>query len=302
VVIEGTPPETAKTAPLAADTQAWLFFVLLVGFGTLVSLFPFHSWAAPAYAAAPTPVAMLHSGVLKKFGLYGLIKIALPLLPLGAKAEWVQQALLIMLVGNIIVIGLVTIHQNRLDTMLGNSSVMHMGYIFLGIAAGSPVALNGAVLLMFAHGISIALAFALCGKMRNQLGTLEFSKLGGLAANAPFLTVMFAFATFSSIGLPGLANFAGEVMVFVGAFNLNLNAGLKPIHWATILALWGVVMSAVYMLRAYRSLFFGKAAEGHFISDPVGSQRLPLLLLTAVLLVVGCRPTLITDLLTFAAK
>jgi len=73
----------------------------------------------------------------------------------------------------------VTIHQNRLDTMLGNSSVMHMGYIFLGIAAGSPVALNGAVLLMFAHGISIALAFALCGKMRNQLGTLEFSKLGG---------------------------------------------------------------------------------------------------------------------------
>jgi NADH-quinone oxidoreductase subunit M len=294
--------ETAKSAPLAADTQAWIFFVLLVGFGTLVSLFPFHSWAAQAYAAAPTPVAMLHSGVLKKFGLYGLIKIALPLLPLGAKNEWVQQALLLMLVGNIIVIGLVTIHQSRLDTMLGNSSVMHMGYIFLGIAAGNTVALNGAVLLMFAHGISIALAFALCGKMRNQLGTLEFSKLGGLAANAPFLTVMFAFATFSSIGLPGLANFAGEVMVFVGAFHQSLNTGLKPIHWATILALWGVVMSAVYMLRAYRSLFFGKAAEGHFISDPLGSQRMPLLLLTAVLLVVGCRPSLITDLLNFAAK
>jgi len=77
--------ETAKTAPLAADTQAWLFFVLLVGFGTLVSLFPFHSWAAPAYAAAPTPVAMLHSGVLKKFGLYGLIKIALPPAAVGCQ-------------------------------------------------------------------------------------------------------------------------------------------------------------------------------------------------------------------------
>lgn len=296
--------QSAKDHPLPAATQAWIFFTLLVGFGTLVSLFPFHSWAAPAYATAPTPVAMLHSGVLKKFGLYGLIRIALPLLPLGAQQHCVQQALLWMLIGNIIVIGLVTIHQQKLDTLLGNSSVMHMGYIFLGIAAGTQVAINGAIILMFAHGISIALLFALCGKMRNQLGTLEFSKLGGLAGNAPFLTVMFAFGTFASIGLPGLANFAGEVMVFFGAFDTGLNDGLKLIHWATILGLWGVVMSAVYMLRAYRNLFFGKATAGHFMSDPVIEQRLPLLLLAAVLLVVGCCPGLITDLikdLTIAA-
>lgn len=296
--------QSAKDHPLPAATQAWIFFTLLVGFGTLVSLFPFHSWAAPAYATAPTPVAMLHSGVLKKFGLYGLIRIALPLLPLGAHQQCVQQALLWMLIGNIIVIGLVTIHQQKLDTLLGNSSVMHMGYIFLGIAAGTQVAINGAIILMFAHGISIALLFALCGKMRNQLGTLEFSKLGGLAGNAPFLTVMFAFGTFASIGLPGLANFAGEVMVFFGAFDNGLNDGLKLIHWATILGLWGVVMSAVYMLRAYRNLFFGKAAAGHFMSDPIIEQRLPLLLLAAVLLVVGCCPGLITDMikdLTIAA-
>ena len=126
----------AKASPLAAGTQAWIFFVLLLGFGTLVSLFPMHSWAAPAYASAPTPVAMLHSGVLKKFGLYGLIRIALPLLPLGAKTEWIQHAMLWMLLGNIIVVGLVTIHQTKLDNMLANSSVMHMGYIFLGITAG----------------------------------------------------------------------------------------------------------------------------------------------------------------------
>lgn len=294
----------AKSAPLAADAQAWLFFVLLIGCGTLVSLFPMHSWAAPAYATAPTPVAMLHSGVLKKFGLYFLIRVAMPLLPLGAKAEWVQNALLLMLVGNIIIIGLVTIHQSRLDTLLGNSSVMHMGYIFLGIAAGSELALKGAVLLMFAHGISIALAFALCGRMRNQLGTLEFSKLGGLAANAPFLTLIFGFATFASIGLPGLANFAGEFMIFVGSFDFDIQHGLKPVHWAVILGLWGVVMSAVYMLRAYRNLFFGKAAAGHFVSDPLFEQRLPLLLLTAVLLIVGCCPSLLTDLiqLTLPAK
>jgi NADH-quinone oxidoreductase subunit M len=207
-----------------------------------------------------------------------------------------------MLVGNIIIVGLVTIHQTSLDRLLGNSSVMHMGYIFLGIAAGTKLALTGAVVLMFAHGISIALAFALCGRMRNQLGTLEFTKLGGLAKNAPFLSLIFGFATFASIGLPGLANFAGEVMVFFGSFSSNVHNGFKPIHWATIAGLWGVVMSAVYMLRAYRGLFFGKANAGHFMSDPLPEQRLPLLLLTAVLLLIGCCPSLLTDLLNLAGK
>lgn len=295
--------KTAASSPLPVETQGWLFFLLLIGFGTLVSLFPLHTWAAPAYAAAPTPVAMLHAGVLKKFGLYGLIQIALPLLPQGAKVEWVQNALLLMLVGNIIVVGLVTIHAERLDTLLGNSSVMHMGYIFLGIAAGSPIALNGAVLLMFAHGISIALLFALCGRMRAQLGTLEFSRLGGLAANAPVMSVLFAFGAFASIGLPGLANFAGEVMVFVGSFDhsvADLTTGLKNIHWATIFALWGVVMSAVYMLRAYRNLFFGNASKGLFITDVGMAQRFPFLLLVVTLLVVGCCPGLLTDLIQSA--
>lgn len=291
-----------QAAGLPASTQAWIFFVLLIGFGTLVSLFPLHSWAAPAYATAPTPVAMLHAGVLKKFGLYGLLRIALPLLPEGARAEWVQQALLLMLLGNILVMGLVTIHQSKLDDMLANSSVMHMGYIFLGIAAGNELALKGAVLLMFAHGVSIALLFALCGKMRNQLGTLEFPKLGGLAQNAPFLAVIFAFAAFASIGLPGLANFAGEFMVFAGAFEAQKMpvGGLSALQWTTILALWGVVMSAVYMLRAYRSLFFGSAASGLFMRDPGFAQKIPLVILTAVLLVAGCCPAVVLDLLKSA--
>ncbi len=289
----------AKTTSVPDATQGWIFFTLLVGFGTLVSLFPFHSWAAPAYATAPTPIAMLHSGVLKKFGLYGIIRIALPLLPNWDKNEWIAQALLVMLLGNILIMGLVTIHQNRLDDMLANSSVMHMGYIFLGIAAGTPLALNGAVLLMFAHGVSIALAFAICGRMRNQLGTLEFDKLGGLAQNAPFLTLLFGFAAFASIGLPGLANFAGEFMIFAGSFDPDLvpQSHLAPLQWTTVLALWGVVISAVYMLRAYRKIFFGTASSGHFIKDPAMSQKFPLALLAVVLLVAGCRPGVLLDLI-----
>lgn len=292
----------AAAAPLAPGAQAAIFFVLLLGFGTLVSLFPLHSWAAPAYATAPTSVAMLHSGVLKKFGLYGLLRIALPLLPEGARAGWVQEALLLMLLGNILVMGLVTINQSRLDDMLANSSVMHMGYIFLGIAAGTEAALKGAVILMFAHGVSIALLFALCGRMRKQVGTLELAKLGGLAQNAPFLTLVFAFGAFASIGLPGLANFAGEFMVFAGAFDIKTlpATGLGPLQWATILALWGVVMSAVYMLRAYRQIFFGSSASGLHMCDPTAGSRVPLVLLAAVLLIVGCCPGLILDLLKTA--
>ncbi|MFM2166750.1 MAG: hypothetical protein RIS79_1121 [Verrucomicrobiota bacterium] len=286
----------AKLTPLPVEKQGAIFFVLLLGFGTLVSLFPFHSWAAPAYATAPTPVAMLHAGVLKKFGLYGLLRIALPLLPQGANVPWVQNALLLMLLGNILVMGLVTIRASRLDDTLANSSVMHMGYIFLALAAGSEVALKGAVLLMFAHGVSIALLFALTGKMRNQLGTLEYSKLGGLASHAPAFTVLFAFGAFASIGLPGLSNFAGEVMVFAGSFT-TFSGTLTNLHWTVILALWGVVMSAVYMLRAYRSIFHGSAATGLFMSDPALPQRLPLILMAATLLLTGCCPWLLLNLL-----
>ena len=291
-----------QTSSVPAATQEWIYFTLLIGFGTLVSLFPFHSWAAPAYATAPTSVAMLHAGVLKKFGLYGLLRIAQPLLPLGAQAEWVQNSLLIMLLGNILVMGLVTLHQSRLDDMLANSSVMHMGYIFLGLAAGTELALKGAVMLMFAHGASIALSFALCGRMRNQVGTLEFSKLGGLATNAPLLTVLFGFAAFASIGLPGLANFAGEIMIFAGTFDPKLLSPekLSSLQWTTILALWGVVISAVYMLRAYRKLFFGTANSGHYLRDPGFSQRVPLVLLAAVLLVVGCCPSVLLGLIQSA--
>lgn len=282
--------------PLKADAPyaefaAANFFTLLVGFGALVSLFPFHSWAAPAYASAPTPIAMMHAGVLKKFGLYGLIRIALPLLPTGAQTPWVQNALLWMLLGNILVIGFVTLHQRRLDDMLANSSVMHMGYIFLGLASGNALGQNGAVLLMFAHGISIALLFMLCGRLRNQLGTLDFDKLGGIAKNAPFLSLVFGIAAFASIGLPGLANFAGEVLVFLGSFQgLQPEKGFSFLQITTILSLWGVVISAVYMLRAYRKIFFGGPASGLFISDPSVAQRVPMILLAAVLLVVGVYP------------
>jgi NADH-quinone oxidoreductase subunit M len=231
---------------------------------------------------------MLHAGVLKKFGLYGLIRIAMPMLPAGA--EMYLNVILVLLLGNIIYLGLVTVAQKSLDRMLGYSSVMHMGYIFLGFAAGNALGIEGAVLLMFAHGISIALLFALAGWMRDRFGTLRFDELGGIAKSLPKLGLLFGFAAFASAGLPGFANFAAEVAVFFGAFQGEVDT-IGWLRWATIIALWGVVISAVYMLRAYRHLFMGPKPEKlETGADLTWGTRLPLLLLVVTLLLVGFIP------------
>ncbi len=283
--------ELAAANVIPSDAQVRPFFLLLIGFGILVSLFPFHSWAAPAYASAPAPVAMLHAGVLKKFGLYGLIRLAVPLLPEGA-LHW-MHLLLILLVGNIIYVGLVTIAQRKLDLMLGFSSVMHMGYIFLGIASMNVIGLSGAALLMFAHGLSIAALFAMAGLIRQRQLSLSFDSLGGLARPMPFLGVTFGFAAFASLGLPGFANFAGEVAIFFGAFK-NSGTGLhfSTMQIATFFALWGVVISAVYMLRSYRAVFLGEPGKSLASwSDVTGTARWPILLLLGFLLLAGFVPS-----------
>jgi NADH-quinone oxidoreductase subunit M len=283
-----TLQQAASTIP--ADTQGNIFLLLLIGFGILISLFPFHTWAPEAYASAPAPAAMLHAGVLKKFGLYGLLRLALPLLPQGAQ-QW-STLLIVLLLGNIIYVGLVTIAQKRLDWMLGYSSVMHMGYIFLGIASGTLLGTNGAAVLIFAHGISIALLFGIAGEIRQQTGTLLLADLGGLGKAMPRAALAFGVAAFASIGLPGFANFTGEVMVLFGTFRNGANPdGFTIFQIATVLALWGVVISAVYMLRAYRSVFMGALrASLTGVTDLRRSLRIPIGILLAMSLWFGCFP------------
>jgi len=271
----------------AFHPASWIYLILLVGFGSLVSLFPFHSWAAPAYACAPAPAAMLHAGVLKKFGLYGLIRIALPLFP-EAMARY-APLLLLLLIGNILYIGYVTVAQKRLDWTIGYSSVMHMGYIFLGLASLNIIGINGAAILMFAHGLSVASAFALCGEIRRRTGTLEYSELGGLAKVTPVLGVLFGFAAMASVGLPGFANFAGEILVFFGA-----TASGPLMIPAVIAGVWGVVISAIYMLRAYRNIFWGPiAARWESVTDIDRVACWSVILLLVPLMIAGFYPQLI---------
>jgi len=296
------PTMIANKALIPAGAQKGIAALLIIGFGTLVSLFPFHSWAAPAYASAPAPVAMLHAGVLKKFGLYGLLRIAIPLVPEGLQ-HWLTP-LLVLLLGNILWVGLVTISQKRLDTLLGNSSVMHMGYIFLAIAAliavpGNTLAAPAAIILMFAHGVSIALLFGLADRIERNTGSLDLADLGGLAKSAPGLAFVFGIAAMASIGLPGLANFSGEVLVFLSAFkDYSPTAGLGPVQIACILSIWGVVISAVYMLRAYRRIFQGPSVKLTAAApDLTLADRAPALILIVALLAVGLYPNLLLNLL-----
>jgi NADH-quinone oxidoreductase subunit M len=205
--------------------------------------------------------------------------------------------LLILLAGNILYVGLATISQKQLDLTLAYSSVMHMGYIFLGIASYNVIGLNGAALLMFAHGLSIAALFAMCGELRNQTGTLNYLDLGGLATNMPALSFIFALATFASIGLPGFANFASELLVFFGAFkNSTPGAGFNEFQIAATIALWGVVISAVYMLRAYRAIFMGEPqARWQGVRDIPAGRKWAVVLLVAALFVVGLAPRTVLD-------
>src|SRR6266496_19222 len=292
----------AALGQISAEAQRHIYLLLLIGFGILVSLFPFHTWAPEAYASAPAPAAMLHAGVLKKFGLYGLLRLATPLLPEGAR-HW-TSLIVVLLLGNIIYVGLVTIGQKRLDWMLGYSSVMHMGYIFLGIASANILGVTGAAALIFAHGLSIAVLFGIAGELRKRTGTLLLEDLGGLGKVMPFAGLAFGLGAFAAIGLPGFANFAAELMIFFGAFQNTWEMERFHIFQiATVLGLWGVVISTVYMLRAYRKTFMGTLGERwKGLVDLRPGLRVPVTLLVAALLCYGFFPQSFVRIVTPAFR
>jgi NADH-quinone oxidoreductase subunit M len=274
---------------LTLKAQNFIFPLLLFGFGILVSLWPFHSWAPLGYGSAPTPTAMLHAGVLKKFGLYGLIRIALPLLPQAAQG-WVQ-VIAWLAIGNIIYVGFVAMRQRNLNLLIGNSSVAHMGIIFLGIASLSLIGITGAVFIMIAHGFLAALTFGLSGYLYNKAGTLEMGELGGLCRKLPFIGTALLMAAMAGCGLPGFANFVGEATVFFGAWSQ------PALRVATVLAVWGaLVIGGVYMTRAIRTTLHGPLpARWNELRDATFWRRVPFVLLLASLFIFGCFPKLLTD-------
>ena len=279
---------SVQESPIDETAQQWIFPLLMFGFGILASLWPFHTWAPLGYGAAPTATAMLHAGVLKKFGLYGIIRVAIPMAPVGAQS-WLG-VLAWLALANLLYCGLVAVRQKNLNLLIGNSSVAHMGFIFLGIASLNVIGLTGAVLVMIAHGLLAALAFGLSGHLYRQTGSLDMSRMGGLLRQMPLAGSALLMALFAGCGLPGFANFAGEVTIFFATWA----AGLKTI---TVIAAWSaLVIGGLYMMRAIRNILHGPRggdwAKAIDVS-PLIATALGLLL--AALLVFGFAPRLLTN-------
>ena len=299
-------------SPMPQIWQKYAFGLLMFGFGILVSLWPFHTWAPLGYGAAPSSAAMLHAGVLKKFGLYGLIQIALPLLPAGGTAVFTLPLpglsgvplswtclLAWLALGNVLVVGLITMAQRDLKQMIGYSSVMHMGYAFLGVATLSVAGAGGVVLLMVGHGLAVALLFLLATSIHHRTETFDLGEMGGLGRSAPVLAGLFTAGTLAAIGLPGFANFWGELAIFVALWQFS--------PWMTAAAVLGIIISAVYGLRAAARVFFGPptaefaaVAARRAPADLRWAERLPALILLAALLFVGFWPRSLTGALNQA--
>jgi NADH-quinone oxidoreductase subunit M len=287
-----------RAQPFSPSWQAILFPLVLFGFGFLASLWPFHTWSPLGYAAAPTAASMMHAGVLKKLGAYGIIRIGLQFLPEGAR-QW-ADLLAILAIFNILYAGWAALTQRDWKFVIGYSSVSHMGYVLLGIATLNTVGVSGAVLLMFAHGVMAALTFSLIGFFYHQTHNRNVPDLSGLAKQVPFIATCMVMAVMASSGLPGFANFVSEVMVFFGAWG----NGTPIFRIATICAVWGIVVTATYLLWAVRTSFFGPLdPRWKNLRDATSLWRkFPYVLLIFALLVVGFFPRILTDIITISVR
>jgi NADH-quinone oxidoreductase subunit M len=272
--------------------QKFAFIFLFIGFGILAAVWPFHTWSPVGHVAAPTPVSMVHAGVLMKIGAFGVLRVGIFLCPEGWQ-YWAPFMAVLAAVG-IVYGAFVGLSQTDLKYCIGYSSVSHMGIVGLGLATVSVDGLNGAVFQMFAHGIMTALFFSAIGYIYDRTHTKMIDELGGLSRIMPVASTYFIVAALAGIGVPCLASFWGELMVFIAAFKTY------PL-WGT-LAVCALVVSALFMLRVVQRTFYGpKNKKFAHIPDVSFGLGLPRMILLAVLVLFGLFPSLMFDMIETAS-
>ncbi len=235
------------------ETQRWFFLAFTLAFIIKVPLFPFHTWLPDAHVQAPTAGSVILAGVMLKMGGYGLIRLAFPLFP---EAALYYAPLLATLSVIAIVYGaLVAMVQPDMKKLVAYSSVSHMGFVILGIAAANIQGIQGASYQMLAHGISTGALFCIVGMLSDRRHTRLISEFGGLKTGMPRLTAVMLVITLSSIGLPGMNGFIGEFLIMLGAFKWDPRF--------VVVAALGVILSAVYMLWMFQRVFYGKVTNTH---------------------------------------
>ncbi|NJN14093.1 MAG: NADH-quinone oxidoreductase subunit M [Planctomycetes bacterium] len=287
--------------------QITWFPVIFLGFACIVPMWPLHSWSPIGHAAAPSSVSMLHAGVLMKLGAFGMLRLGLDVLPVGAQywMGWVA-ALCCM---NILYGGLVAMAQRDMKFIIGFSSSSHMGYVLLGLATLGVTGVSGAVFLMFAHGIMTALAFGLIGFFYEQTHTRVVGRARRHAQEAALRSGPASSSlAMASAGLPGFANFASELLVLLGAWKSEFPlAGTNVVipGWIpTSAAIWGIVVSATYLLRAVRDAFYGPLnPRWDGLEDArTRTQRTPFIVLVLILAFTGCFPSTIVSRIESGVK
>lgn len=254
--------------------QIWIFLALFAGFAIKVPLFPLHTWLPLAHVQAPTAGSVILAGILLKIGTYGFLRFNIPLLPDATAA--LMPAILWLAVAGIIYGALVALAQTDIKRLIAYSSVSHLGFCMLGMFALNRLGTQGAVLQMINHGISTGGLFAIVGMIYERYHTRQISQFGGLARRTPVLAAFMLVFTMSSIGLPGLNGFAGELLVLVGMFQrgwaeapLEIAGQLRVI---SVVAVTGVILGAWYMLWLVQRVFFGPLKEpdaGHGEHPPI---------------------------------
>ncbi len=273
------------------DQQRLAFLMLYIGFGILAGVFPFHTWSPVGHVAAPTAVSMIHAGVLMKIGAFGVLRVGIFLCPEGWQ-HWSQLMATLATCG-IVYGAFVGLSQTDVKYVIGYSSVSHMGIVGLGLATMTHDGVNGAVYQMFAHGIMTALFFSSVGHIYDKTHTKAISELGGLSHTMPRAAAFFILAALTGIGVPCLASFWGELVVFVSCVKIY------PLRGA--LAIGGLVISALFMLRVVQKICYGPPVERYaHLPDVSLFMGAPRVILAAVIVLFGFFPGLLFDMINTA--
>src|SRR3990170_2075846 len=266
-----------------------IFFLIFVGFAVKLPIVPLHTWLPDAHTDAPTAVSVILAGVLLKMGGYGMLRILVSIMPETAEqyAIWLASIAAISIVYGAIV----TLRQRDLKRLIAYSSVSHMGYVLLGIAALGQVGMTGATLQMFSHGLITGLLFVMVGLIYDRAHTRNIDELSGLAHVTPIIATAMVMAGLASLGLPAMSGFVAEVTVFLGT--------LDRFEAPTVLGAVGIVLTAGYILWMLRRVIFGPR-DPRWADLPDATawwEQLPMAAMLAVIIAVGIFPARLVDII-----
>ncbi|MGG5255171.1 complex I subunit 4 family protein [Neobacillus sp. SM06] len=272
-------------SPLSAGAKYGLFIALVIAFGVKLPIFPLHSWMLRAHVQAPTPIVMIHSGILLKIGAYGLIRFGMGIFPEQFKSIAVFIAILGVI--NILYGAYIALIQTDFKMMLAYSSVSHMGIVLIGLAALNEAGVQGAIFQVISHGLISALLFFLISVFYERTDTTLITNLGGMAKGMPLTAGFLLAGGLASLGLPGMSGFISEFMAFLGLFKV------MPIIAAV--GTLGIILTAVYLLRTVLGITFGKAHRDFAgVVDLQGIEFVPVVTLMLFIVVIGVFPSVLS--------